>query len=360
MPPERIVDYLTLVGDAVDNVPGVEKVGPKTAGKWIGQYGSLDAIVEHADEIGGAVGENLRKALPWLPTARALVTVKSDCDLGGHVESMEALADRGEDSERLRELFTRYEFKSWLKDIGQPPPAGGDAPVDAEAAPAAVRAARRAVRDGADARAAGALAGPDRRGRTHEHRHRDDLARSARGAAGRPVAVGRTVQGLLHPAGAPLRGSAGSAAVRGDAGRAETVAREPAPPQGGPAPEVRHARVREPRRPPGGHRARHPAAVVRAGGASQPRHGLARGAPPAAQDADLRRGVRQGRQPAAFRRGRARPRDRVRGGGRRGDVRAAPRAVAAHRGGAGAAAHLRGHRAADWRRCSTKWSAAAC
>jgi DNA polymerase I len=136
VPPERIVDYLALVGDAVDNVPGVEKVGPKTAGKWISQYGSLDAIVEHAGEIGGAVGENLRKALPWLPTARALVTVKSDCDLGGHVESVEALADRGEDSERLRELFTRYEFRSWLKDI-DPPPAGGDAPVDAEVAPAA-------------------------------------------------------------------------------------------------------------------------------------------------------------------------------------------------------------------------------
>jgi len=138
VPPERIVDYLTLVGDAVDNVPGVEKVGPKTAGKWISQYGSLDAIVEHAGEIGGAVGENLRKALPWLPTARALVTVKSDCDLGGHVESVESLADRGADSERLRELFTRYEFRSWLKDIGQSPPAaGGDAPVDAEAQPAA-------------------------------------------------------------------------------------------------------------------------------------------------------------------------------------------------------------------------------
>ncbi|MGE5665315.1 MAG: 5'-3' exonuclease, partial [Betaproteobacteria bacterium] len=66
VPPERIVDYLTLVGDAVDNVPGVEKVGPKTASKWIGEYGSLDAIVEHAGEIGGTVGENLRKALPWL------------------------------------------------------------------------------------------------------------------------------------------------------------------------------------------------------------------------------------------------------------------------------------------------------
>jgi len=137
VPPGRIVDYLTLVGDAVDNVPGVEKVGPKTAAKWIGQYGSLDAIVEHADEIGGAVGENLRKALPWLPTARALVTVKSDCDLAGQVDSVEALADRGEDSERLRELFTRYEFRSWLKDVSPPPTAGGEASTATESVRAA-------------------------------------------------------------------------------------------------------------------------------------------------------------------------------------------------------------------------------
>jgi len=137
VPPGRIVDYLTLVGDAVDNVPGVEKVGPKTAAKWIGQYGSLDAIVEHADEIGGAVGENLRKSLAWLPTARALVTVKSDCDLAGQVDSVEALADRGEDSERLRELFTRYEFRSWLKDVSPPPTAGGEASTATESVRAA-------------------------------------------------------------------------------------------------------------------------------------------------------------------------------------------------------------------------------
>src|SRR5512139_3354339 len=117
VPPERIVDYLTLVGDSVDNVPGVEKVGPKTACKWIQQYGSLEGIIAHANEIGGAVGESLRKALPWLPTARALVTVKSDCDLTGHVDSLDTLAIRGEDSERLRELYARYEFKSWLKDL---------------------------------------------------------------------------------------------------------------------------------------------------------------------------------------------------------------------------------------------------
>jgi DNA polymerase-1 len=132
VPPERIVDYLTLVGDSVDNVPGVDKVGPKTACKWLNQYGSLDAIVEHADEIGGAVGDNLRKALPWLPTARALVTVRSDCDLGGHVDSLDALSVRAEDPARLRELYTRWEFKAWLRDLGSAPVAAAAA---ADAAP---------------------------------------------------------------------------------------------------------------------------------------------------------------------------------------------------------------------------------
>jgi DNA polymerase-1 len=68
VPPERIVDYLSLIGDTVDNVPGVEKCGPKTAVKWLTQYETLDGIVAHADEIKGAVGDNLRKALiscPW-------------------------------------------------------------------------------------------------------------------------------------------------------------------------------------------------------------------------------------------------------------------------------------------------------
>ena len=118
VPPTRIVDYLTLVGDSVDNVPGVEKVGPKTAAKWLQTYGSLDAVVERAGEIGGVVGDNLRKALPWLPTARTLVTVRTDCDLAPHVPDLAALAMREEDPGRLRELYGRYEFKSWLREIG--------------------------------------------------------------------------------------------------------------------------------------------------------------------------------------------------------------------------------------------------
>jgi DNA polymerase-1 len=139
VPPERIVEWLTLVGDAVDNVPGVDKVGPKTAVKWLEQYGSLDAIVEHADAIGGVVGENLRKALDWLPVARKLVTVKTDCDLRPHVESIDASLDLAdEDPVALRALFERCEFRSWLRELDAQPGAaagssGGAAPREAPA-----------------------------------------------------------------------------------------------------------------------------------------------------------------------------------------------------------------------------------
>ncbi len=118
VPPAQIIDWLSLVGDAVDNVPGVPKVGPKTAVKWLQQYGSLDAVMAHAAEIGGVVGQNLREALDWLPTARRLVTVLTDCDLSGHLEGFEApLALRDEDPQALRELFTRCGFRSWLREL---------------------------------------------------------------------------------------------------------------------------------------------------------------------------------------------------------------------------------------------------
>ena len=113
--PARIVDYLALVGDAADNVPGVEKVGPKTAVKWLSQYGSLDNLMIHADEISGVAGENLRRALDWLPLARKLLTIKCDLDLG---LSMEDLVEKPRDDGKLRELYTRFEFKTWLKEIG--------------------------------------------------------------------------------------------------------------------------------------------------------------------------------------------------------------------------------------------------
>ena len=120
VPPARIVDYLTLMGDAVDNVPGVEKVGPKTAAKWIAEHGSLDAVMAAADSIKGVAGENLRKALDWLPTGRRLVTVVTDCDLACQVPgwpSLDALALREVDRERLLDFYTRFGFRNWKREL---------------------------------------------------------------------------------------------------------------------------------------------------------------------------------------------------------------------------------------------------
>ncbi|MGA7782724.1 MAG: DNA polymerase I [Paraburkholderia sp.] len=118
VPPERIVDYLSLIGDTVDNVPGVEKCGPKTAIKWLTQYETLDGIVAHADEIKGAVGDNLRRALDFLPMARKLVTVDTACDLTHQVVSIEeSLTSRPEARDELRDVFARHGFKTWLREV---------------------------------------------------------------------------------------------------------------------------------------------------------------------------------------------------------------------------------------------------
>ena len=122
--PELIIDYLTLIGDSVDNVPGVEKVGPKTAVKWLLEYGTLDGVIANADKINGVVGENLRKALDWLPTGRQLITIK--CGLDGHPgmpENFEPLLLQEQDKTKLMEIYQRYEFKTWLREIDNPPPA---------------------------------------------------------------------------------------------------------------------------------------------------------------------------------------------------------------------------------------------
>ncbi|MBT8566117.1 DNA polymerase I [Polynucleobacter paneuropaeus] len=119
VPPERIVDYLSIIGDAVDNVPGVPKAGPKTANKWLAEFGDLDNLMANADQVKGVVGENLRAALNWLPQARQLITVKTDCDLSSHVSSLDELHAKPEDSQLLRELFERYAFKTWLREVEQ-------------------------------------------------------------------------------------------------------------------------------------------------------------------------------------------------------------------------------------------------
>ena len=129
VPPRLMLDYLTLVGDSVDNVPGVDKVGPKTAVKWLSQYGSLDAVIAHAEEIGGVVGQNLRRALPWLPQAKKLLTVYCDVPLPLKPEDLLA---RPQGEAELAGLFQRFGFKSWLKDTA-PSGTAASAPAPAPA-----------------------------------------------------------------------------------------------------------------------------------------------------------------------------------------------------------------------------------
>jgi DNA polymerase-1 len=149
VPPDRIIDYLTLIGDAVDNVPGVEKVGPKTAAKWIAEHGSLDGVIAAADQIKGVAGENLRKAIDWLPQGRRLITVVTDCDLAEYIPGwpdLRALQFSAVDQPALLSFYERYGFKTFRKELEVA--MGGEAPAPAPssepAAPAEVAAPRPA------------------------------------------------------------------------------------------------------------------------------------------------------------------------------------------------------------------------
>jgi DNA polymerase-1 len=127
VPPRLMIDYQTLVGDTVDNVPGVPKVGPKTAVKWLLEYGSLDALVAHAADIKGVVGENLRQSLDWLPRGRELLTIKTDCDLAAYIDglpALDAIPMGGQQTEALQDFYKRFGFKGLVKsiDIQNTPP----------------------------------------------------------------------------------------------------------------------------------------------------------------------------------------------------------------------------------------------
>jgi len=137
--PEQIIDYLALVGDSSDNIPGIEKVGPKTAAKWLAQFGTVDALVAHAAEIPGKVGENLRAGLETLELSRRLATIRTDLELP---VSIEALAPAAADVPRLRELYRRYELHTLLRalDAESGAPRAGTGP----AAPAQSRSAGEA------------------------------------------------------------------------------------------------------------------------------------------------------------------------------------------------------------------------
>jgi DNA polymerase-1 len=127
IPPEKFLDYLTLIGDAIDNIPGVDKVGPKTACKWIEKYGSLEGVLEHAGEISGLAGENLRRMADWLPQARKLLTIKRDVELP---VSFQSLADGKPDLEKQRKLYRRFEFKGWLREAENAAAAPPSMPVE--------------------------------------------------------------------------------------------------------------------------------------------------------------------------------------------------------------------------------------
>src|SRR5690606_20387542 len=151
--PDRIIDFLALTGDTVDNVPGVQKCGPKTAAKWLAEYGSLDRLIENADKVGGKIGQCLRDALGHLPLSRALVTIKTDVALD--VGATDLLL-READGESLQRLYRRYEFNAALKDLEA-----------RHGKPAAAAAQASLVHDGtspsspaADASAAAEIAGP--------------------------------------------------------------------------------------------------------------------------------------------------------------------------------------------------------
>ncbi len=127
VPPERIIDYLALMGDSVDNIPGVPKVGPKTAAKWLNEYGTLDDIIARADEIKGKVGENLRGALDQLPLSRTLTAIKCDVELDVGIDDLVA---QEPDHAALRQFFTDLEFRTWVDEVeaaggieAPPPPA---------------------------------------------------------------------------------------------------------------------------------------------------------------------------------------------------------------------------------------------
>ena len=147
--PDQMLDYQVLLGDAIDNVPGVNKVGPKTAAKWLGEYGSLDAIVAQASQIKGAAGDNLRQALAWLPTGRELLKIRTDCDLAGHVDGLPALdsiAAGAGDTGALAEFYEKYGFRTLARSLQVAAPAGDMAP-SAPAAPVGHEVAYETILD---------------------------------------------------------------------------------------------------------------------------------------------------------------------------------------------------------------------
>ena len=114
VPPSSIIDYLTIIGDKADNVPGIEKVGPKTALKWLNEYKSLEKIVKNSEKFGGVVGENLRKSIDWLPTAKDLITIRCDLDIK---VNWDEFIKKEPNNKILQEIYKEFNFSRWLQDL---------------------------------------------------------------------------------------------------------------------------------------------------------------------------------------------------------------------------------------------------
>jgi DNA polymerase-1 len=128
--PEQIIDFLALIGDKVDNVPGIQKCGEKTAVKWLTAYGSVEKIIENADKVTGKIGENLRAGLDFLPVAQDLVTIRRNVDLSAYVPDWSALEVKACDRSALFELYQSLEFRRWADELKKGPVPGSVAPVD--------------------------------------------------------------------------------------------------------------------------------------------------------------------------------------------------------------------------------------
>ena len=118
VPPSLIIDYLALIGDKADNIPGVEKVGPKTALKWLEEYHTLDNVMKNSEAIPGVVGENLRKAKDWLPTGKDLITIRCNLDINVEWKELEKKAPH---LDELKKIYKEFNFSTWLKELEQEP-----------------------------------------------------------------------------------------------------------------------------------------------------------------------------------------------------------------------------------------------
>jgi len=130
--PDQIIDYLTLMGDSSDNIPGVPKVGPKTAVKWLAEYENLDGVVENAEKIGGKVGENLREFIPHLPLSKDLVTIRCELEVDPKLDQLQQTEP---DNDALVEIYQTLQFKKWLTELGVDAQVGAGTDVTAEFKP---------------------------------------------------------------------------------------------------------------------------------------------------------------------------------------------------------------------------------